>query len=470
MLEKYAEFLKTKERAIIESGFDHPRESLPAGLFEWQKDIVLWAVKKGRAALFEDCGMGKTAQQLAWAQAVSSRESKPVLILAPLAVSEQTKREGDKFGISVTVCRSMEDVTDGVNITNYEMLAHFDASAFVGVVLDESSILKHHDSKTREWVTEAFSKTPYRLACTATPAPNDHMELCNHAEFLGIMNRTEMLSTFFVHDGGDTAKWRLKGHARKAFWKWMSTWALTITKPSDIGYPDDGFLLPELTFHEIVTECEAGETDDGQMMLVPGIAQSLIDRRRARRNSLEDRCAAAAEIANSNTDQCLIWCDLNDESATLTKMIDGAVEVRGSDSREDKTDRLTGFSAGRYRALVSKPSIAGFGMNWQNCHRMVFVGLSDSYEMFYQAVRRCWRFGQDRPVDVYIIISEEEGAVKANIDRKERDARIMTTEMTQHARNSLDGVLKMQQNQRDEYNPRIEMLIPKWMVMENESA
>jgi len=279
-----------------------------------------------------------------------------------------------------------------------------------------------------------------------------------------------MLSTFFVHDGGDTAKWRLKGHARNVFWKWMSTWALTITKPSDVGYPDDGFLLPELAFHEIVTECEAGETDDGQMMLVPGVAQSLIDRRRARRNSLEDRCAAAAEIANGSAEQCLIWCDLNDESATLTKMIDGAVEVRGSDSREDKTDRLTGFSAGRYRALVSKPSIAGFGMNWQNCHRMVFVGLSDSYEMFYQAVRRCWRFGQDCPVDVYIIISEEEGAVKANIDRKERDARIMTAEMTQHARASLDGVLKMQQNQRDEYNPKIEMLIPDWMVTENESA
>jgi hypothetical protein len=467
---KYADFLRTKARENTESGFDYDRAKLPPMLFEWQKDIVVWALKKGRCALFEDCGMGKTPQQLAWAQAVSDREARPVLILAPLAVSEQTKREGQKFGVTVAVCRDQSDVRSGVNITNYEMLSHFDPSAFVGVVLDESSILKHHDSRTRGEVTDSFRDTPYRLCCTATPAPNDHMELCNHAEFLGVMNRTEMLSMFFIHDGGDTAKWRLKGHARTAFWRWMSTWALTITAPSDIGYPDDGFSLPPLTFHEIVTECDAGETDDGQLMLIPGIAQSLIDRRRARRNSLDERCEAAAAIANADLSQCLIWCDLNDESAALARMIDGAVEVRGSDSREDKAERLTGFSAQRHRALVSKPSIAGFGMNWQNCHRMIFVGLSDSYEMFYQAVRRCWRFGQTSPVDVYIIISEEEGAVKANIDRKEADARVMTTEMTRHARASIDGVLRANPNQRDEYNPNVDMIIPDWVVTEYESA
>ncbi len=459
----YREFLATKAKQAIEAGFDYDQDKLPPMLFEWQKDIVLWALKKGRAALFEDCGMGKTPQQLAWAQAVSEREGRPVLILAPLAVSDQTRREGAKFGISVTVCRDQSEVKPGVNITNYEMLVHFDPSAFAGVVLDESSILKHHDSKTRQEVTEGFSKTPYRLCCTATPAPNDHMELCNHAEFLGVMTRTEMLSMFFVHDGGDTAKWRLKGHARRDFWRWMSTWALTITAPSDIGYQDDGFHLPPLQFHEISVESQAGETDDGQLMLIPGIAQTLLDRRKARRSSLEDRCAAAADIANQ-PGQCLVWCDLNDESAALTRMIDGAVEVRGSDTPEHKSSAMIGFAAGEVRAMVTKPSIAGFGMNWQNCNRMIFVGLSDSYEMFYQAVRRCWRFGQEKTVDVYIIISESEGAVKANIDRKEADARTMVTEMTRYARESVEGTLKAVRHKRDEYEPTIDMILPDWMV------
>lgn len=459
----YQEFLHEKEAVAVESGFEIAPDTLNARLYDWQRDIVAWALRKGKAALFEDCGMGKTPQQLEWAKQVSDHENRPVLILAPLAVSEQTVREGAKFGIEVNICRSQADVWPGVNITNYEMLNHFDAAAFAGVVLDESSILKHHDSKTRKMITDAFKNTPYKLACTATPAPNDHMELCNHAEFLDVMPRVEMLATFFVHDGGDTSKWRLKGHAEDDFWRWMSTWALSITKPSDIGYPDDGYLLPELRMHETVVQSTAGETADGQMMMIPGIARTLNDRRKARRESMNDRCAAAVKIANK-PGQTLVWCDLNAESEQLAKRIDGAVEVRGSDSSEDKAARMAGFALDEIRCLVTKPSIAGFGMNWQNCNRVIFVGVSDSYELFYQAVRRCWRYGQKEAVDVHIIISEEEGAVRANIERKERDARKMTREMVKYARASLDNTLKSKKNRRIDYEPSVEMVLPDWMV------
>jgi superfamily II DNA or RNA helicase len=458
----YDEFLKTKERAVTNTGFEISDGDINPLLFQWQRDVVRWALLKGRAAIFADCGLGKTPIQLEFARHVNAHERRPVLVLAPLAVSEQTKREGDKFGIDVHVCRSQTDVMDGVNITNYEMLEHFDPSAFCGIVLDESSILKHHDSKTRALITEAFRDTRYKLACTATPAPNDYMELCNHSEFLNAMNRVEMLATFFVHDGGDTSKWRLKGHAEDEFWRWMSGWAMTITMPSDIGYPNDGFALPELRVHEITVDSEVGDTIDGQIALIPTIAQTLNDRRKARRDSMTDRCEAAAMIANTD-DQCLVWCDLNAESGTLTSMIDGAVEVKGSDPTRHKVDAMMGFAAGTVRCMVTKPSIAGWGMNWQNCNRMVFVGLSDSYEMFYQAVRRCWRFGQTKPVDVYVITSDAEGAVKANIERKDANSRNMMAQMTRYARQSLEVVVARNRDERDEYKPGIEMILPLWI-------
>lgn len=460
----YDDFIKRKVRTVEEFGFSVDKAILNPELFDWQKDVTAWALKKGRCALFEDCGMGKTLQQLEWAQKVSEHTHQPVLILAPLAVSEQTLREGQKFGIAVTMCRSQADVKPGINITNYEMLEHFDSSTFAGVVLDESSILKHHASKERQMITSAFKDTPFKLACTATPAPNDYMELCNHAEFLNVMMRAEVLATFFVHDGGDTSKWRLKGHAEDEFWRWMSTWALTITSPSDIGYSDEGYQLPELHMHEIMVESAAGETDEGQTMMIPGIARTLNDRRRARRESLTQRCKAAAEIANKEG-QCLVWCDLNEESAKLTMLINGAVEVRGSDAVKDKAEHMLGFASGEIRCLVTKPSIAGFGMNWQNCNRVVFVGLSDSYEMFYQAIRRCWRFGQQQDVDVYVIISEEEGAVKENIERKEHDAKRMTSEMVQYARSSLDATLRARECWLADYIPTVDMVLPEWMVV-----
>lgn len=387
----YAEFLERK--ALI----DPPRglkviPDLNRQLFDFQSDITRWALLRGSAAIFADCGLGKTPMQLEWARHIPGN----VLILAPLAVSAQTVREGQKFGIEVRAARTQADVLPGITITNYEMLEHFDASYFTGVVLDESSILKSFDGKTRTKIIDTFRQTPFKLACTATPAPNDFMELGNHAEFLGVMSMVEMLSMFFVHDGGDTSKWRLKGHAESDFWKWLASWAVCIRKPSDLGYDDRDFVLPELRIHEI--SVHVAKPTDG--FLYARVAETLQERLAARRSTIQDRAAECAAIANQTENSFLVWCNLNDESAALTDLINGAVEVKGSDKNQHKEKSMLGFSAGTIRSLVTKPSIAGFGMNWQHCHNMAFVGLSDSYEQFYQAVRRCWRFGQTEPVDV----------------------------------------------------------------------
>lgn len=459
----YAQFLKSKEITVKSSGFEKPLDGMNPMLFDWQKDIVYWALKKGRAALFEDCGLGKTIQQLEWAQSVSDRCCMPVLIVAPLAVAEQTKREGAKFGYTVTVCRTQDDVHTGINITNYEILEHFDAAAFGGVVLDESSILKNFTSKTRTQIIETFKDTMYKLSCTATPSPNDYMELGNQAEFLGVMTRTEMLATYFIHDGSDTSKWRLKGHAESEFWAWLANWAVVLTNPSDLGYPSDGYVLPGMqTIEHLVTVSQ--ETFDGNLTLFTKTAQTLTERREARRNSLRERCQKAAEIVAEHPDeQWIVWCDLNDESNLLTGLIPDAIEVKGSDKPEHKTDALKGFTDGSVRFLVTKPSIAGFGLNWQGCHNMIFVGLSDSYEMMYQAIRRCYRFGQEREVNVHIVTSAAEGAVKANIERKEQQCADMTAEMVKHTKEILERDIRGTCRVVVPYNPEVEMIIPAWL-------
>ena len=459
----YLQFLETKKQVAISSGFEKPKESMNPNLFGWQKDIVFWALKKGRAALFEDCGLGKTIQQLEWAQSVSDYCGKPVLIVSPLAVAEQTKREGLKFGYDVNVVRDQTQLSDGINITNYEILDHFDCTVFGGVVLDESSILKNFTSKTRTQIIEAFQKTPYKLSCTATPAPNDFMELGNQAEFCGVMSRTEMLATYFVHDGGDTSKWRLKGHAQDKFWEWLATWAVVLTNPSDLGYDSGGYNLPEMVTIQHVVKATENIIDDNYS-LFSGVAQTLNERRNARRNSMNDRCKLASDLIKENpSEQWLVWCDLNSESETLTSMIQNSVEIRGSDSPDDKASRLNGFTVGDVRYLVTKPSIAGWGLNWQNCHNMIFVGLSDSYEMMYQAIRRCWRFGQEHQVNVHIITSEAEGAVKDNIDRKEKQAAFMTAEMVKHTKEILERDIRGTVKISIPYNPQVEMKIPEWL-------
>ena len=416
----YREFLASKRIVVSPSGFDC--EDISHKLFDFQRDIVRWSLKKGKAAVFCGTGLGKTPMQLSWAKCVSNHTGGDVLILAPLAVAQQTAREGEKFNVSVTVCRSQADVKPGVNITNYEMLHAFDASHFQGIVLDESSILKAFEGRTRNEIIGAFRNTPYKLACTATPAPNDHMELGNHAEFLGVMGRTEMLSMFFVHDGGETSKWRLKGHARQSFWEWVASWAVMMSMPSDLGYENGKFELPPLNIHQItVKPANSAFTEE---------AKTLQDRRQARRESIEDRIRACIGITRDEMDKWLIWCNLNAEQDALAKAFgDKCVSVQGSTPHDKRLEMEKAWREGDVPVLVSKPEIFGFGLNWQHCNKMAFVGLSDSFEQYFQAVRRCWRFGQDKPVDVYVITAEAEGAVVKNIERKEADFKEMLSGM-----------------------------------------
>lgn len=457
----YQEFIKSKAIIYQPSGFDCTERN--KNLFGWQNDVVRWALRKGKCAIFSDCGTGKTRMLLQWADMVRKHENKAVLILAPLAVAQQTRAEGQKCGIDVKVVRDQSECENGLNITNYEMLQHFDASEFCGVVLDESSIIKHKDGKTRQMIQDMFEETKYKLCCTATPAPNDFMELGTHAQFLGVMKQTEMLATFFVHDGGETQNWRLKGHAEKKFFEWVAGWAACFKRPQDLGYAEEGYELPELRIHEETVESTSTELIDGQMMMFAPVGKTLLERRSARRNSLLDRVNRAAEIANATKEQVLVWCDLNSESKALTEAIRDAVEVEGSMSLEKKEKGITGFLTGENRVLVSKPSIAGFGINAQNAHIEIFVGLSDSFEAYYQAVRRCWRFGQEKPVDVYIIISDAEGAVKENIQRKQRDAERMTDELIGFTREFLKSDLKQTKRDVDEYYAFEQMEVPEWL-------
>ena len=453
----YETFLKKKEFENVLSGFDIDRNKLHDTLFDFQRDIVKWALKKGKAAVFAMTGLGKTLIQLEWARQVHENTGNNVLILAPLAVASQTVREASKIDLSVHHIRQ-NDSTDGINITNYEQLHNIDLTKFGAVVLDESSILKSFTSKTREQIINAFKDFDYKLACTATPAPNDHMELGNHAEFLNVMSRTEMLSMFFVHDAGQTQKWRLKGHAEDKFWEWVANWAVLITKPSDLGYDDGAYDLPPLNMQEIIVEGKANEDE-----LVPTFAQTLSERRQARKDSLEERVQKAADLVNATDEQFLIWCDLNKESELLTDAIDDAVEVKGSDTAKHKEKSLLGFSDNEIKRLVSKPQIAGMGLNFQSCRNMVFVGLSDSFEQVFQAIRRCWRFGQEREVNVYIVISEQEGAVLENIKRKEKDFEIMQDGMIKFTKDIMNKNVKSTSLEKTAYEPTTKMKLPNFI-------
>ncbi len=441
----YATFLASKAIRDPATGLAEVPALNPM-LFEFQRDIVAWALKRGRACIWADCGLGKTPMQLEWARHIPGR----VLILAPLAVSAQTVREAKKFGIEgVEYARSGEATQARIVVTNYEMLRHFDVDDFVGVVLDESSILKAYDGKTRTEIIESFAQTPFRLACTATPAPNDYMELGNHAEFIGALSRTEMLSTYFVHDGGETQKWRLKGHAETDFWRWLCSWAVMIRKPSDLGYSDKGFTLPPLEYVEHVVG--ATHAQEGYLFALP--AAGLQERIAARRDTRTERVTeAVATVCSDSSEPWVVWCNLNAESNELAHQLIGSVEIIGSDSPEKKEKALIDFAEGRSRIVVTKPSIAGHGLNWQHCRNIAFVGLSDSFEQYYQAIRRCWRFGQTKPVRCHVITSDIEGPVLANIKRKEQDAARMADEMLTHMKDlNKEAVHGQTLRQRDEY-------------------
>lgn len=449
---KYEDFIKDKQFLIKSSGMFVKRSELNAKMFDFQKDIVRWALAKGRSAIFADCGLGKTLMQLEWAQKIVENTKQSVLIVAPLSVSYQTQKEGEKFGYVVNVCASQNDVKHGINITNYEKLDKFVANKFVGVVLDESSILKSFSGKIRNQMITMFCNVPFKLCCTATPAPNDYMELGNHSEFLGVMTRSEMLSMFFVHDGGDTSKWRLKGHAQGIFWEWMASWSVFVDNPANLGYKDVGYDLPKLNVHEIVV--------DGDEAVQ--VKLSLMERREARRESLQQRCEVAANLVNGGRGQWLVWCDLNVESELLCKLIKKSRDVKGSDDVLYKQKCMDAFTNKRLKCLISKPKIAGFGMNWQNCHNIIFVGLSDSYEQYYQAVRRCWRFGQKHDVNVYIVIAAKEGCVKQNIERKQADAVRMQKSMTELTKEITKKELRQTVRMIDKYNAERKMMLPKW--------
>lgn len=414
----YSNFLAAKSVTASAVGREVPKSAINPALFDYQRAAVRWALAKGRAALFFDTGLGKTLMQLEWARLAADTS----LILAPLAVAQQTVNEAASLlGVTVTLCESAADVRPGLNITNYEKLHHFDPAAFGALVLDESSILKAFAGATRQELTTFAEGIPFRLACTATPSPNDDVEMTNHAEFLGVMQGKEVIALFFTQDGNTTHSWRLKGHAKADYWKWLSSWALACRKPSDLGFSDDGYALPPLTIHQEVVEDETPV--DGALFVTE--AESLLERQRARKRSLPARVERCAARVNASDEPWIIWCDLNDEGDALRAAIPGAVEVRGSDTPEHKAKAMLDFAAGRIRVLITKTSIAGFGMNWQHCARQAFVGLSDSFERFYQGVRRSWRFGQKRPVEVYVYTSAAEGAVVRNVQAKEQAAREM---------------------------------------------
>jgi superfamily II DNA or RNA helicase len=461
----FAQFLRAKERVTKALGFE--ATNINPRLYPFQQDIVRWACRMGRAAIFADCGTGKTPMQLEFGVQVCRHvgPSAAVLILAPLSVAQQTVREGEKFGITARYLRE-DDGQPGIVVANYEMLEHFEVDRFSAVVLDESSILKAQNGKTRNALIQACANVPYRLACTATPAPNDFMELGNHCEFLGVMSRTEMLSMYFVHDGGSTQDWRIKGHAQRDFWRWVCGWAVMIRKPSDIGHEDGGFVLPPLNMRSTVIAADHAQARKAGLLFAAE-ARTLQERRAAKRGSIDERVAAcAALVASESAEQWLVWCNLNDEGDALERAIPGAVQVAGSDSREHKEAAIAGFLDGSIRVLISKASVFGFGLNLQCCARMAFVGLSDSFEQFYQAVRRCWRFGQARPVDCHVITSELEGAIVANIQRKEADLQRMVAGMVEHMRSEMTANIKATRRQVVDYQPAVKMLVPQWVQSE----
>lgn len=461
---QYESFLKLKQIEDVPSGFtDGAEKTFPlsnssrAQLFPFQDAIVRWALKRGRAAIFADTGLGKSMMQAAWAYAVSQYTGGRVLLVAPLCVAPQTVREAEKLGIPIKFTRTFLPNETGIFITNYENLDSFEAALlsnqFEGVVLDESSILKHETSKTREHIIRITRTVPFRLSCTATPSPNDFMELGAQAEFLGVMSSVEMLAMFFVHDSGETSKWRLKGHGRSKFWEWLATWSVFIKRPSDLGFSDEGYDLPPLSINHV----PVGQ-DDGSF-----VVGGIVDRAKVKRETVDERVKACADLVNASTGPMIVWCHRNDESEALEALIPGSVEVSGSHSLKEKEDRILGFSEGRYRVLITKPKIAGFGMNWQHCAQMAFVGLSDSYEQIYQAIRRCWRFGQEKPVSVHFIAHAAEGSVLENVQRKEAQADQMAREMIQFMREFQEREVRQLKREVAVY-ARDQVITPRWTM------
>ena len=453
----YHDFVTAKLGVVRSSGIAD--DCVDYALYPHQRDLTKWALRRGRAAIFADTGLGKMRMAIAWSDAVVRHSGRPVIVLCPLAVAQQFVSEGKVMDIEVTHVREPDDLREGINICNYERMHKLDMRQFAGVALDESSIIKHHGSKTLAALMGAFSDTPYRLCCTATPAPNDWAELGTHAEFLGVRSRAEMLAEFFVHDGGDTSVWRLKGHARAAFWRWVASWGAMVRSPADLGHDASGYALPPLRIHQHTVEI----AHDPLHGLFAMEAQTLSERRQARRDSMDERVKACADMVNASSDPWIVWCDLNDEGDALERAIPDAIQVAGSDDLETKERRMVDFTAGRARVLVTKQKICGWGMNWQHCAHQAFVGVNDSYEGFYQAVRRSWRFGQKREVNIHVFASNRDGAVVANIKRKEEAARHMAEAMAAETLESVRASVLGAAKETNDYLPQSRIVIPDFL-------
>lgn len=440
-MESYLEFLETKRKSSIESGFSVSEEDLNDGLFPFQKYCVKKALSVGRFALFEDCGLGKTFQQLEWSQKVVEHTGKSVLILAPLGVIPQTINEGLKFGYKVTEYdeNKIESSEVGIYITNYDNMEHVQSRFFSGVVLDESSILKNFDGKRKQQIIDEFNCTPYKLACTATPSPNDTMELCNHAEFLNVMTRNEMLAMYFVHDGGQTSSWRLKGHAKQLFWDFVSTWAVMLTSPSDIGFDGSGYVLPKLNIIEEYVETK--KRDNG--MLFNESAVNATSFHKELRETTDERMQKVAEIVNGSDDSFIVWIGHDEEGRVLRSLIPDSVEVKGSDSIKYKREKLIGFGNGDFRVLITKLKIAQFGLNYQNCHNQVFASLDFSFESTYQGIRRSYRFGQKNEVNVHLVVTDTMANVKDSFESKQKMFVDMQKSMSEATKRNVNKSIKL---------------------------
>jgi hypothetical protein len=456
MSSEYQAFLVSKKVRARSSGFAVCDSDLNAKLFPFQKHIVKLCLQRGKSAIFSECGTGKTPMQLDWARLVCEHTNRPVLVLCPLAVAAQTVREGAKFGIGVTQFQHQSEVSEsGIWVTNYDRLKGLNADHFGGVVLDESSILKSFTGATKRLLLKMFDRTPYKLACTATPAPNDHMELGNHAEFLNVMPSNEMLSRWFLNDTMKAGGYRLKHSGEGDFWAWVASWAIALEKPSDIGFEDDGFILPKLNIQQHTVYCDP--TIDAGDMLIRAGDMSATSLHREMRITAHLRAERVAEMVNGSSEKWIVWCNTNYEADELTAMIPEGIEVRGSESADEKERKLSEFTLKQHRVIITKPSIAGFGLNWEFVHNMAFAGLSYSYEQLYQAMRRAWRYGQTKEVHAHIVTADSEGPVLQTILTKQKA----------HERMKIQMVNAMQQHGKEvhikDYEATKGMILPAWM-------
>ena len=457
---EYGEFMTGKHVRAIKTGFDVEDAEINQSLFDWQRVVVRWALRIGRAALFEDCGLGKTLQQLEWASQVCVHTGGDVLLLCPLSVQWQTAREAVKFGIGtpVNVCETQADVKPGITITNYEKLHHFDSTAFVGVVLDESSVLKSYTGKTKQALIKQFAQTRFKLACTATPAPNDRMELGNHAEFLGVMPSNEMLARWFVNAGDQVGAYRLRKHGEDNFWRWVASWAICISSPDDIGFDGSKYDLPPLIVKEHVVDCKV----PAGFLFQPSEAISATNVHREKRAALEERAIEVAKLVNGDDDFWAVWCDTDYEADALKKLIPDAIEVRGSHPIKMKEERLRMFSDGECRVIITKAEVGGFGLNWQHCHKTTwFAGYS--YERWYQAVRRLWRFGQLLPVEAHVVRTDREESIVEAVRRKQEQHQEMQREMSGRMKDGMLEELGIGKTLRA-YSPSMNVKIPNWLT------